>query len=173
MEYDFVVAPQHDLGRIRLRFSGADALEVHRVGDLVLRARGKELRQRGPAACQLAGKEREPVEARYDLSAPTSDFAPLSLTFSAQTVGTMSATMAIMYKNIGNAVLTIDAFGTPGDFTEANTCGGLPATLAAGASCTINVFFKPTAVRIRNGTLTVTDTASGSPHLVALKGTGQ
>lgn len=111
--------------------------------------------------------------ARYDLRAPTADFMPASLSFAAQTVGTMSAAMPITYKNIGNATMTINAIAIGGDFTQANTCGALPGNLAAGASCTINVTFKPTAVGIRLGTLTVTDTAPGSPHLVALMGTGQ
>ena len=106
----------------------------------------------------------------YDLRAPTADFKPLSLTFPAQTVGIMSAAMPITYKNIGNAVLTIGGYSTTGDFSQTHTCG---ATLAAGASCTINVFFKPTAVGARSGTLKVTDNATGSPYILQLKGTGQ
>ena len=104
------------------------------------------------------------------MKAPTADFTPSSLTFPPQTVGTMSAAMPITYKNIGNATLTIGTFSTTGDFSQTHTCG---ATLVAGASCTINVFFKPIAVGARSGTLKVTDNAVGSPYILQLTGTGQ
>jgi hypothetical protein len=108
--------------------------------------------------------------ANYDMRAPTADFTPSSLTFPPQTVGTMSAAMPITYKNIGNATLTINTYMTTGDFSQTHTCG---ATLGAGASCTINVVFKPTALGPRSGTLKVTDSAAGSPHILQLVGTGQ
>jgi hypothetical protein len=58
--------------------------------------------------------------------------------------------------------LTIKGFSTGGDFTKTtDTCGG---SLAAGASYTINVTFAPTTGGTRTGTLTVTDSASNSPH---------
>ncbi len=39
-------------------------------------------------------------------------------------------------------------------------------------NCAINVTFMPTATGTRTGTLTITDSASGSPHTIALSGTG-
>ena len=58
-----------------------------------------------------------------------------------------------------------------GDFTiSATTCS---ATLAAKAKCTISVVFKPTAKGARTGTLTVADSASGSPQTASLTGTGK
>jgi hypothetical protein len=57
-----------------------------------------------------------------------------------------------------------------GDFTQTNTCG---ASVAVGASCTINVTFTPTAAGPRSGTLTINDNASGSPQTVALAGAGE
>src|SRR5262249_10583338 len=47
----------------------------------------------------------------------------------------------------------------------ANACG---SSLNAGTNCQIYVTFTPTG----SGTLSVTDNASGSPHTVALSGTG-
>ncbi len=126
----------------------------------------------GVVQAAYAGGATDAFVARYNLSAPTADFAPPSLAFPAQMVGTMSAAMPITYKNIGNASLTVTVIATGGDFSQMNTCGVLPAVLAPGASCTINVFFTPTAVGTRNGTLTVTDTAPGSPHMIPLTGTG-
>jgi len=52
---------------------------------------------------------------------------------------------------------------------QANGCG---STLAASASCTINVAFAPTAAGARSGSLVVTSDAAGSPHSISLSGTG-
>src|SRR5207302_8213533 len=46
------------------------------------------------------------------------------------------------------------------------------SSLAPGASCTINVTFKPTQSGIRTGTASITDNAPGSPQKVSLTGTG-
>src|SRR5207248_11560613 len=43
---------------------------------------------------------------------------------------------------------------------------------SAGANCSINVTFTPTALGARTGTLSVTDNAGGSPQTVALSGNG-
>jgi hypothetical protein len=45
--------------------------------------------------------------------------------------------------------------------------------VAAGASCTINVTFKPTAGGTRTGAVTISDNASASPQTVALTGTAE
>ncbi|HMK21148.1 MAG TPA: choice-of-anchor D domain-containing protein, partial [Terriglobales bacterium] len=49
------------------------------------------------------------------------------------------------------------------------TCG---TTLAAGANCTINVVFAPTAVGAANGTLTITANVAVTGSPVSLSGTG-
>lgn len=56
-----------------------------------------------------------------------------------------------------------------GDFQLSHNCG---TSLAAGASCTILVIFKPAGTGARAGTLTIQDNASGSPQMVSLSGTG-
>jgi hypothetical protein len=56
------------------------------------------------------------------------------------------------------------------DYTQTNTRG---TTLAAAASCTVPVVFKPTAAGARTGTLSIADHATGSPRTVALTGTPQ
>jgi hypothetical protein len=71
IEYDFLLAPGADASRIRLRFTGADALSLAENGDLVLKAGGQGLRQLKPAVWQQRGKERVPVEARYVLLSKT------------------------------------------------------------------------------------------------------
>ena len=51
------------------------------------------------------------------------------------------------------------------------TAGTCTAPLAAGASCQLNVTFKPVAAATTSvGTLTITSNATGSPHTVTLRG---
>src|SRR5438067_274947 len=38
--------------------------------------------------------------------------------------------------------------------------------------CTVSVIFKPSAAGSRSGSVTITDNATGSPHIVSLTGTG-
>jgi hypothetical protein len=98
-----------------------------------------------------------------------------ALAFGAITKGTTSAAKVVTVINNRSAALTISGItlgGTnPGDFLKSTTCG---ASLAAFASCTVSVNFKPTAIGARSATLSVTDSPdSGSPHHVTLTGTGQ
>jgi hypothetical protein len=68
--------------------------------------------------------------------------------------------------NITNIALS----GTnAGDFAQTNNC---PGTLAARASCTINITFTPTATGSRSANLTLTDNAADSPQNAVLSGTG-
>ncbi len=95
--------------------------------------------------------------------------SPASLIFANQLVGTTSPAQTVTLSNPGSAPLKISSIATTGDYMQTNNCGG---GLGAGASCSINVSFKPTAAGTRTGTLSVTDDASGSPQTVALSGSG-
>ncbi len=103
-------------------------------------------------------------------SAPVVLLTPTSLNFGGQLVTTTSSpAKMITLKNNGNATLNIMSIASSGDFAETNTCG---ASLAATMSCSISVTFTPTATGARNGTITITDDANGSPQTVPLTGTG-
>ena len=106
-------------------------------------------------------------------STPVVSLSPTSLSFGNQQVNTTSAAQAVTLTNTGDAALTIQGIelngSQSGDFHQQNTC---PSTLAAGAACTINVTFTPSAEGSRIAILTITDNASGSPQPVALSGTG-
>src|SRR5437764_13794515 len=108
--------------------------------------------------------------------APGVGFAPTSLGFGNQLLSTTSTPMTVTLTNTGTAALTISSFGASGDFAAtssgANACPTSPATLAAGANCTIDVTFTPTASGARTGTLSVVNNAGGSPQTVALTGNG-
>jgi hypothetical protein len=78
----------------------------------------------------------------------------------------------VTFSNTGTATdaLGIGSIATSGDFrVEKNTCG---TSLAAGASCKINVIFHPTATGTRTGILTIKDFNPNSPNTVTLSGTG-
>jgi len=67
LEYDWVVAPDADPGRIRLVFEGAETLEVDASGELVARSGAFELRNRRVDAFQEVQGVRKPVEVSYHL----------------------------------------------------------------------------------------------------------
>jgi Abnormal spindle-like microcephaly-assoc'd, ASPM-SPD-2-Hydin/Beta-propeller repeat len=110
------------------------------------------------------------------VAAPSVGLTPTSLTFSGQMLTTTSAAQPVTLKNTGTGPLTINTIAASGDFAETSTgmnaCPISPATLAGGATCTINVTFAPTAVGARTGTLTITDNGTGSPQTIPLSGTG-
>src|SRR5450755_2888633 len=104
---------------------------------------------------------------------PAVTLSPTSLSFGNQAVGAASTAQTVTLTNTGSASLnvsTIAIAGTnSGDFAQTNNC---PSSLAANATCTVNVTFTPGAAGARSGSLTLTDTASDSPQTVALSGTG-
>ncbi len=95
--------------------------------------------------------------------------SPSSLTFASQTVGVASTSQAVTVHNTGTAAASVGSIATSGDFSQTNTCG---TSIAAGASCAVNVSFKPTASGTRTGALTITSNATNSPSTVSLSGTG-
>jgi len=68
VEYDFVVTPGADPGRIQLAYQGAAGLRVAESGDLVLATRVGELKQRKPRVWQQIGARRVEVAASYRLT---------------------------------------------------------------------------------------------------------
>jgi hypothetical protein len=94
---------------------------------------------------------------------------PSSLTFASQPLNTTSAAQAVTMTNTGTATASAASVSVTGDFAQTNTCG---TSIAAGASCTISVTFRPTASGTRTGTLSISSSASNSPTTVALSGTG-
>jgi len=64
-EYDFIVKPGADPNAIRLSFDGIDSLSIDRSGDLLLQARGGEVRQSKPVVYQEVNSERKIVAGHY------------------------------------------------------------------------------------------------------------
>ncbi|PYV27680.1 MAG: hypothetical protein DMG24_04075 [Acidobacteria bacterium] len=105
-------------------------------------------------------------------TAPTASLSPTSLSFGNQNVGSTSTAQAVTL-SVAGAALTISSLAitgaNSGDFAQTNNCG---SSVAAGATCKINLTFTPSASGSRSATLSITDNASGSPQTVGLSGTG-
>jgi hypothetical protein len=105
------------------------------------------------------------------LQLPVATVSPASLTFGSTGVHNTSTGQDVTLSNSGDATLTFTVpFTVTGDFAQAGTsCTG---SLAPQDSCTVTVTFTPTASGTRNGNLSISDNAAGTPHTVSLTGTG-
>jgi hypothetical protein len=82
-----------------------------------------------------------------------------------------SASQSLTITNSGGATLAGVQFSLAGDFVLANN--GCAATLAAGASCTTGIVFRPSTTGNETSTLTLTSTSAGAtPAVIPLSGTG-
>jgi len=95
---------------------------------------------------------------------------PAGLVFPAQSLNTTSQSQTVTVTN-GDNPQTISGIAISGvnaaDYAETTTCG---SSLAVGATCTITVSFTPAASGLRKASLTITDSAPGSPQVVNLSG---
>jgi len=114
-----------------------------------------------PQAVPVAGTGTSGAAARLSIS---------TLVFGEQAVGTTSSAQRVVLTNKGSAPLAIGsmtvAVTTSRDFVLTNTCG---SSLAAGASCTIEIRFTPHAAGTRTAVINVL--RSGNLQL-KLQGTG-
>lgn len=96
-----------------------------------------------------------------------------SLSFGSQAVGTASASQSVTLTNTGRASRTITSIEVTGtnasSFVSQSTCG---SSLAARASCGIQVHFSPTAAGAMTAAVSIVDNAKGSPQTISLSGTG-
>ena len=100
---------------------------------------------------------------------------PASLTFGKVRVGRQSGLASITIANSGNGTLHVGAIAiqgsNPSDFAIVSS--SCPAALAPGASCSIEVAFRPTAAGTRTATLTVQSDDPTGLASAALSGTGR
>ncbi len=101
-------------------------------------------------------------------------FAPASLKFSAQAVGTTSGPKTVTLTNNQAVALTLASIVATGQYT-ASLGGNKPcgSTVNGHRSCTFLVRFTPAQTGVISGVVTVTHDASGSPQELKLSGTGQ
>ena len=96
---------------------------------------------------------------------------PGSLTFPAQAYDSASPAQTVIVRNTGATPLTISSITASGDFNENDTCQNI--SIAAGASCNVQVTFTPTQSGTRTGQLTIEGNIDGGQVFVSLTGTGQ
>jgi Abnormal spindle-like microcephaly-assoc'd, ASPM-SPD-2-Hydin len=96
---------------------------------------------------------------------------PVSATFPKESVGVSSPAKVFTLHNLQSVSLTGISVSPTGDFSvSSQTCS---TSLAALSTCTISVVFTPTQTGTRTGTLSVADSAVGSPQTSSLTGTGK
>ncbi len=94
---------------------------------------------------------------------------PSSLAFGSVAVGAPS-NLSLTLQNNGTAAVNNIALTATGDYAVTTPCP--QTTLAAGATCTVQVTFLPTAVGSRPGVLTVSSSDPSSPATIPLSGAG-
>lgn len=102
---------------------------------------------------------------------------PNVLAFGSVIEGTTSPASTVTVTNYQSTSLTISSFTASAQFAVAAGTTGTPCTtgiiLPAGASCTLSVTFKPTALGAAPAsTVSVVDNGPGSPRTVSLSGAG-
>ena len=107
---------------------------------------------------------------------PGASLSTTTLNFGGQVVNTRSSTpQSVTLTNTGSSNLSVNSVTVSGpnatEFTllQKAPCG---SSVAVGSSCTIQLNFKPAMSGSRSATLSIADSAPGSPQTVALSGTG-
>jgi hypothetical protein len=103
---------------------------------------------------------------------PALTLNPLTLSFTNQQVNTASPYQTVTVGNSATTALTFSnpAFSISANFAQTNNCG---ATLAQGATCTVNIAFLPTEAGAFAGYLSVNSNTGSVPTTsVSLSGNG-
>jgi Beta-propeller repeat/HYDIN/CFA65/VesB-like, Ig-like domain/Abnormal spindle-like microcephaly-assoc'd, ASPM-SPD-2-Hydin len=101
---------------------------------------------------------------------PGTALNPQQINFGDQALFNASDSKAVTLINAGSAPLNITGISASGDFAATSNCGTtLPSS---GGNCTIQITFTPTTTGVRTDQITVADDAQGSPHEIAVTGTG-
>lgn len=99
--------------------------------------------------------------------------SPSSLSFATQELNSTSRNLNVTLTNTGSQTLNLNSVtlsgANTGDFLVTNLCG---STITVGASCTVQVAFRPSASGLRTASLNISDDAASSPQSVPLSGTG-
>ena len=106
------------------------------------------------------------------MGVPTVSFSPTSLTFPQTKTGSTSAAQVLTVTNTSTTAMAVSTYLFSGtNASEFSLSGKTCSTsLAAGASCTLSIVFKPTVGGSASASLVATDNAAGSPQSVPLSG---
>jgi hypothetical protein len=116
----------------------------------------------------------QPFTVSILLQADTLVLSPASLVFGNQIVGSPSSALTETLTNTETSAIVITSIAISGsnaaEFNQTSTTCG--ASLAAGASCAVNLIFTPSQPGPRTAALTINDDTAGSPQSVPLNGVG-
>jgi len=100
---------------------------------------------------------------------PSIAISPSSLSFSSTAVGTISGVQTITIANTGTAPVQISNVQATSQFSAASTTC---SSLTPGNTCAVQVTFTPNATGESTGSLSLTDSTSGTVYEVPLSGAG-
>lgn len=124
-----------------------------------------------PRSIRLTGRGTR-VETPVDPPVDAPEVTPNPLQFDDQDIGTAQQ-QSLTLTNRSNASIRVESVSMPqnGDFgiVDESCTGG---SLSPGGTCTITVGFTPQEPGDRSTTITIRDTATGSPRTVNVTGTG-
>jgi len=92
-----------------------------------------------------------------------------SIDFGDQTINLEGVAHEVVMVNSGSSELSITDISATGQFSVTDDCGD---SLAAAASCVLEIDFEPTELGGLTGSVTITSDASDSPQTIALSGKG-
>lgn len=114
-----------------------------------------------PQTAQLSGT---------GLAAPVS-LSPTALSWGTIAVGSSSGTKTVTLTNSQSSAVTISSVAVGSDFAiTSNGCPSSSSSLAAGASCTVSLVFRPLSSGSKSETITFNDNAANSPQTATLSG---
>ena len=121
-------------------------------------------------AALLGGATTVTFSQTADKAASAVTVSPEKLDFGSQHIGDATAAKPVTVTNTRPHPIAVEVLTSGIDFSQTNDCG---ENLAAGATCTVQVGFKPAVEGPRIGTLTVSSGKSITAHIVVLNGTGE
>jgi sugar lactone lactonase YvrE len=101
---------------------------------------------------------------------PAVSVSATGLAFGNQVVATTSAGQTITLTNNTASSLAVSTVAATGDFAETDSC--VAAAVPAAGTCTVTVKFSPVNPVSETATLTITSTASNSPQVISVSGSG-
>jgi hypothetical protein len=91
------------------------------------------------------------------------------LAFTPQGLDTTSQARSVILNNSGTVPLSLSNIFTTGPFGATSNCG---AQIAGGSSCTLDIDFAPNTIGPATGSVTIANSATGSPTIIELSGEG-
>jgi sugar lactone lactonase YvrE len=98
---------------------------------------------------------------------PGASLSSSQLLFGGQLIDTTSLAQTVVFINTGTTAINIGSVATTSHFTNTTNCSG---SIAAGASCSVNVVFTPSTAGPLSGTVTITDGAGTQTASLAGQG---